>query len=67
LFVDDLLKKLKFYKMKDQSLEIKTAIQILKPVNEVFEAIVDPNKMSNYFISRSSGRLELQANYVEIP
>ena len=44
--------------MKDQSLEIKTAIQILKPVNEVFEAIVDPNKMSNYFISKSSGRLE---------
>jgi len=44
--------------MKDQSLEIKTAIQILKPVNEVFEAIVDPIKMSNYFISKSSGRLE---------
>ena len=44
--------------MKDQSLEIKTAIQILKPVTEVFEAIVDPNKMSNYFISKSSGRLE---------
>jgi len=44
--------------MKDQSLEIKTAIQILKPVNEVFEAIVDPIKMSNYFILKSSGRLE---------
>ncbi|NLJ43227.1 MAG: ATPase [Bacteroidales bacterium] len=44
--------------MKDKSLEIKTAIQVLKPVNEVFEAIVDPNKMSKYFISRSSGRLE---------
>ena len=44
--------------MKNQSLEINTAIQILKPVNEVFEAIVDPNKMSNYFISRSSGRME---------
>ena len=44
--------------MKDQSLEIKTAIQILKPVNEVFEAIVDPIKMSNYFISKSSGRME---------
>jgi uncharacterized protein YndB with AHSA1/START domain len=27
-------------------------------VNEVFEAIVDPVKMSNYFISKSSGRLE---------
>jgi uncharacterized protein YndB with AHSA1/START domain len=44
--------------MKDQSLEIKTAIQILKPVNEVFEAIVDPIKMSNYFISKSNGRME---------
>jgi uncharacterized protein YndB with AHSA1/START domain len=44
--------------MKDQSLEIKTAIQILKPVNEVFEAIVDPVQMSNYFISKSSGRME---------
>ena len=44
--------------MKDQSLEINTAIQILKPVNEVFEAIVDPIKMSNYFISASSGRME---------
>jgi uncharacterized protein YndB with AHSA1/START domain len=44
--------------MKDQSLEIKTVIQILKPVNEVFEAIVDPIKMSNYFISKSSGKME---------
>ena len=44
--------------MKDKSLEIKTAIQILKPVNEVFEAIVDPVKMSNYFISKGSGRME---------
>lgn len=44
--------------MKDQSLRINTAIQILKPVEEVFEAIVDPVKMSNYFISKSSGRME---------
>lgn len=46
------------YNMAYRSLEIKTAIQILRPVNEVFEAIVDPVKMSNYFISRSSGRME---------
>ena len=45
-------------KMKDQSLEIKAALQIQKPVGEVFEAIVDPVKMSNYFISESSGRME---------
>jgi uncharacterized protein YndB with AHSA1/START domain len=44
--------------MENQTLEIKTALQILKPVNEVFEAIVDPAKMSNYFISKSSGRME---------
>ena len=44
--------------MKDILLDIKTAIQILKPVNEVFDAIVDPSKMSNYFISKSSGRME---------
>lgn len=39
-------------------LEIKTALQILKPANEVFDAIVDPEKMSNYFISQSSGPME---------
>ncbi|HET7361909.1 MAG TPA: SRPBCC domain-containing protein [Salinimicrobium sp.] len=44
--------------MKEQPLEIKAAIQILKPANEVFEAIVDSEKMSNYFISESSGRME---------
>jgi uncharacterized protein YndB with AHSA1/START domain len=44
--------------MKNQILDIKAAIQILRPVNEVFEAIVDPNKMSNYFISKSSGKME---------
>ncbi len=43
--------------MKPQTLEIKTAIQILKPVPEVFEAIVDPDKLSKYFISKSSGRM----------
>jgi uncharacterized protein YndB with AHSA1/START domain len=40
------------------TLEIKTTIQISKPVQEVFEAIVDPAGMSNYFISKSSGRME---------
>jgi uncharacterized protein YndB with AHSA1/START domain len=44
--------------MENQTLEIKTALQISKPVNEVFEAIVDPSKMSNYFISKGSGRME---------
>jgi len=44
--------------MNNQSLEIKTVIQILKPAHDVFDAIVDPVKMSNYFISKSSGKLE---------
>jgi len=44
--------------MENQTLVIKAALQIQKPVNEVFEAIVDPIKMSNYFISKSSGRME---------
>ena len=44
--------------MKNVLLEIKTAIQILKSVNDVFEAIVNPSKMSNYFISKSTGRME---------
>ncbi len=42
--------------MKD--LEIKTELQILKPAREVFEAIVDPSKMSKYFIAKGSGRIE---------
>lgn len=43
--------------MKKQALEINVALQVLKPVSRVFEAIVDPAEMSNYFISRSSGRM----------
>lgn len=39
-------------------LEIRTAIQINKPREDVFEAIVDPQKMANYFIAGGSGRME---------
>ncbi|MGE5406568.1 MAG: SRPBCC domain-containing protein, partial [Methanosarcina sp.] len=39
-------------------LEIKTAIQVSKSAGEVFEAIVDPARMSNYFISKGSARME---------
>jgi uncharacterized protein YndB with AHSA1/START domain len=41
-----------------QELEIKAGIQVLKPIIEVFEAIVDPEKMKNYFISYSSGYMK---------
>lgn len=43
--------------MNNQKLQIKTALQISKSAHEVFEAIVDPAKMSQYFISESSGRM----------
>ncbi|MGZ3848494.1 MAG: SRPBCC domain-containing protein [Flavisolibacter sp.] len=39
-------------------LQIKASLKIQKPVQEVFEAIADPSKMSHYFISKSSGRME---------
>ena len=39
-------------------LESNATIQIQKPIEEVFEGIVSPEKMTKYFISESSGRLE---------
>lgn len=39
-------------------LESKASIQIQKPGSEVFEGIVNPEIMTKYFISESSGRLE---------
>jgi len=44
--------------MDNHKLEIKASLKMQKPLHEVFEAIVDPLKMSNYFISKSSGRIE---------
>lgn len=41
--------------------EIKVALKIGKTPAEVFEAIVDPAKMSNYFIATSTGRMETGA------
>ncbi|MFD0837369.1 SRPBCC domain-containing protein [Mariniflexile aquimaris] len=39
-------------------LESNATIQIQKPVEEVFEGIVNPEKMTKYFISESNGKLE---------
>ena len=36
----------------------KATIQIQKPISSVFEGIVNPEKMMNYFISESNGRME---------
>jgi uncharacterized protein YndB with AHSA1/START domain len=44
--------------MKKQTLEVNAAIQISKTEGEVYEAIIDPSKMSNYFIAKGSGRME---------
>ncbi len=38
-----------------QPLEINAGLQVLKPISDVFEAIVNSGKMKNYFISQSSG------------
>ncbi len=50
--------------MSSEKLEITASIGIQKPIHEVFEGIVDPVKMSNYFISRSTGRMEEGKNLV---
>jgi uncharacterized protein YndB with AHSA1/START domain len=39
-------------------LQVKVEKKISKPIHEVFEAIVNPEKMSNYFISSASSQLE---------
>lgn len=40
------------------TLQIKARIQIQKPRAEVFDAIIDPAKMSNYFIAYGSAKME---------
>jgi uncharacterized protein YndB with AHSA1/START domain len=44
--------------MSASKLKVNLQMGILKPVHEVFEAIVDPDKMNKYFISTSTGRME---------
>jgi len=39
-------------------LESKAILQIQKSVSEVFDGMVNPDHMTNYFISESTGRLE---------
>lgn len=50
--------------MSQQKLEIHVAMQIQKPMNEVFEAIVNPEKMTHYFISESTGIMEEGKNLI---
>lgn len=44
--------------MTVRTLDIKTQINVQRPISEVFEAIVDPGKLSVYFIGSSTGRME---------
>jgi uncharacterized protein YndB with AHSA1/START domain len=44
--------------MTTDKLEIKVALQVSKSIDVVFEAIVNPDKMTNYFISKGSGIME---------
>lgn len=39
-------------------IDVKVKYKILKPIAEVFDAVVNPQKLSNFFISRASGPLE---------
>ena len=44
--------------MDENVLKVKTEARISRPIHEVFESIVDPDKMSRYFITTGSGRME---------
>jgi uncharacterized protein YndB with AHSA1/START domain len=44
--------------MDDILLEAAASIQILKPASEVYDAIINPDKLTRYFISVSNGRME---------
>ena len=39
------------------NLEIKVGLQVTKPISVVYDAIVNPDIMRNYFISASTGRM----------
>jgi len=41
-----------------KKLSVHAAIQIRKPIEVVFDCIIDPQQMKQYFILDSSGRLE---------
>ncbi|MBE8714395.1 SRPBCC domain-containing protein [Sphingobacterium hungaricum] len=46
----------------ENTLTARASLQIQKPIEEVFDAIVNPEKMSNYFIEHSTGYLEEDEN-----
>ena len=50
--------------MNKEQLEIDCAMQIQKPIHDVFEAIINPVKMANYFIATSTGPMEEGKNLI---
>jgi uncharacterized protein YndB with AHSA1/START domain len=52
-------------------LSISTSLQISNTPKEVFDAIIDPEHMTHYFISKSSGKMEagktLEWEFPEFP
>jgi uncharacterized protein YndB with AHSA1/START domain len=44
--------------MTEDRIKAKVQMGILKPVSEIFDAIIDPEIMTKYFISTSTGRME---------
>ena len=42
----------------EQKITAKASIGIQKPAGDIFEAIINPEVMQHYFISKSSGRME---------
>jgi uncharacterized protein YndB with AHSA1/START domain len=44
--------------MTEDRISAKVQMGILKPAGEIFEAIVNPELMSKYFISASTGKME---------
>lgn len=44
--------------MTEDKIKAKVQMGILKSASEIFDAIIDPEKMSKYFISGSTGKME---------
>lgn len=44
--------------MSDDKIKAKVQMGISRSVGEIFDAIIDPEKMSKYFISGSTGKME---------
>jgi len=44
--------------MTEDRIRAKVQMGILRSADEIFDAIIDPEKMSKYFISGSTGRME---------